>query len=72
MPAPNREYNANFELLGLMGLRHGDHRFGWTLAGFLQRARRIEDRSGYEFEITGIGPDDPLRRPPTRRAGFGR
>ena len=31
---PNREYNAKFEGLPLGTLRHADHRFEWTRAGF--------------------------------------
>ena len=72
LTTPNREYNANFERLGATGLRHGDHRFEWTRDEFAAWADSIKDRYGYGYEISSIGPDDPVGGPPTQMAVFRR
>ena len=72
LTTPNREYNANFERLGATGLRHGDHRFEWTRDEFAAWADSIKDRYGYGYEISSIGPDDPVHGPPTQIAVFRR
>ena len=72
LTTPNREYNANFERLGATGLRHGDHRFEWTRDEFAAWADSIKDRYGYGYEISSIGPDDPVHGPPTQMAVFRR
>ena len=72
LTTPNREYNANFEQLSPNGLRHGDHRFEWTREEFAQWAAGISDQFGYSFEITGIGPPDPVHGSPTQMAVFRR
>ena len=72
LTTPNRQYNANFERLGATGLRHGDHRFEWTRDEFAAWADSIKDRYGYGYEISSIGPDDPVHGPPTQMAVFRR
>ena len=72
LTTPNREYNANFERLGPSGFRHGDHRFEWTRDEFAEWARSISERFGYGFEISAIGPVDPVFGPPTQMAVFRR
>ena len=72
LTTPNREYNANFERLGATGLRHGDHRFEWSRDEFAAWAHSIEDRYGYRFEISGIGPHDLACGPPTQMVVFRR
>ncbi len=72
LTTPNREFNANFEQLSPNGLRHGDHRFEWTREEFAQWAAGISDQFGYSFEISGIGPPDPVHGSPTQMAIFRR
>ncbi|MCY4516573.1 MAG: 3' terminal RNA ribose 2'-O-methyltransferase Hen1 [Acidimicrobiaceae bacterium] len=72
LTTPNREYNANFEHLSPNGLRHGDHRFEWNREEFAEWAGGILDQFGYRFEISGIGPQDPVCGTPTQMAIFRR
>lgn len=69
---PNREYNARFPTLAAGTLRHRDHRFEWTRDEFRAWAERVAARSGYTFELTPIGPVDPVVGPPTQMAVFTR
>ena len=72
LTTPNREYNVNFKHLDTRGLRHDDHRFEWTRGEFEAWAGGISERFGYGVEISGVGPVDPLRGPPTQMAVFRR
>ncbi len=67
---PNAEYNVRFENLAAGQLRHGDHRFEWTREEFSRWAKRVADRSGYEFRLLPIGPVDPAVGAPTQMAVF--
>lgn len=68
---PNREYNAR---LGLAEgeLRHADHRFEWTRAGFQRWAAGIAERRGYEAAFHDIGPSDAWLGTPSQAAVFRR
>lgn len=67
---PNAEYNVRFENLAAGLFRHGDHRFEWTREEFSHWAKRVADRSGYEFRLLPIGPVDPAVGAPTQMAVF--
>ena len=69
---PNTEYNVQFENLSAGRFRHSDHRFEWTREEFSRWAKRVADRSGYEFRLLPIGPVDPAVGPPTQMAVFSR
>ena len=68
LTTPNREFNVNFEHVGPAGLRHRDHRFEWSRAEFAAWVQGIEERFGYQAEISGVGVDDPALGPPTQMA----
>jgi len=67
---PNREYNTHFEGLEPGALRHGDHRFEWTRDELGQWAAAIAEQHGYQVELSGIGPSDPVTGSPTQMAVF--
>lgn len=69
---PNVEHNVHFAGLAPGALRHDDHRFEWTRAEFTAWCRGVHERSGYRFELSGIGPDDTTTGPPTQMAVFTR
>lgn len=69
---PNVEYNALFPTLPAGKLRHADHRFEWTRAEFRDWASGVATRHGYSVHFAGIGPEDPMRGPPTQMASFQR
>src|SRR5262249_25125744 len=70
LTTPNVEYNARFEALHGQELRHADHRFEWTRAGFEACARDAAERSGYAVRFEGIGEADPALGPPTQMGIF--
>ena len=67
---PNAEYNAHFEHLPPGAVRHPDHRFEWTRAGFRAWAARVADAYGYRARFLPVGPEDPRDGPPTQLAVF--
>lgn len=69
---PNVEYNPRFETLPAGSLRHRDHRFEWTRAELADWAAQVNERYGYQAEITGIGPEDPEVGCPTQMVVFRR
>ena len=69
---PNREYNMLFEKMAAGELRHGDHRFEWTRAEFLDWARGVAERNGYTPEIQPLGPEDETAGAPSQMAVFRR
>ena len=69
---PNVEYNPRFETLPAGSLRHRDHRFEWTRAELADWAAQVNERYGYQAEITGIGPEDPEVGSPTQMVVFRR
>lgn len=70
LTTPNREYNANYEHMQENSLRHGDHRFEWTRAGFREWTEHICERFGYSCEISGIGDMDENLGTPTQMGVF--
>ena len=70
LTTPNREYNVNYEKLEQDHLRHGDHRFEWTLEEFRNWADRVCEKYGYSCEITGIGDLDEATGQPTQMGVF--
>lgn len=67
---PNIEYNANYEHMKENSLRHGDHRFEWTRAEFIQWTEHICGKFGYSCEISGIGDTDEKFGTPTQMGVF--
>lgn len=67
---PNIEYNANYEHMKENSLRHGDHRFEWTRAQFIQWTEHICGEFGYSCEISGIGDTDEKFGTPTQMGVF--
>ena len=70
LPTPNRDYNARFPALAGGALRHRDHRFEWTRAGFRDWVERVCAGHGYAADISGIGDTDPDLGQPTQMAVF--
>jgi 3' terminal RNA ribose 2'-O-methyltransferase Hen1 len=69
---PNAEYNVQFAALPAEKLRHRDHRFEWCRLDFQQWAERVARRFGYRFEVTDLGPADPVHGAPSQMAVFER
>jgi 3' terminal RNA ribose 2'-O-methyltransferase Hen1 len=67
---PNAEHNVRYP--GLVGMRHGDHRFEWTRAQFRDWAGGVALRRGYAVRYLPVGPDDPEVGPPTQMGVFTR
>ena len=67
---PNVEYNPLFPMLPAGKLRHKDHRFEWTREQFRVWCEQVGQRSGYSFELSGIGNQDAERGSPTQMAVF--
>lgn len=65
---PNADYNELYE--GLIGMRHGDHRFEWSRAEFAAWTDRVAGRYGYRAELRGIGEVDERLGAPTQLAIF--
>lgn len=69
---PNAEYNVTWETLPAGAMRHHDHRFEWTRPEFEAWCESVEERFGYRFSISGIGPEDEAVGAPTQMAVFTR
>jgi 3' terminal RNA ribose 2'-O-methyltransferase Hen1 len=69
---PNAEYNVQFATLRVEKLRHRDHRFEWRRHEFQHWAERVARRFGYQFEVTQLGPVDPVHGAPSQMAVFER
>jgi hypothetical protein len=69
---PNAEYNVQFSTLAPDRLRHRDHRFEWRRHDFQHWVERVARRFGYLFEVTDLGPADPLHGAPSQMAVFER
>ena len=54
------------------GSRHRDHRFEWRRHEFQRWAERVARRFGYRFEVTDLGPADPVHGAPSQMAVFER
>jgi len=70
LTTPNIEYNENYESLTEGSLRHGDHRFEWTRAEFLQWGNEVADKYGYTVKYSDIGDEDETRGTPTQMGVF--
>ena len=70
MTTPNREYNAMWENVGKDKLRHGDHRFEWTRAEFMQWAQDIVNRFKYEVRFLPVGREVENLGAPTQMGIF--
>jgi 3' terminal RNA ribose 2'-O-methyltransferase Hen1 len=69
---PNAEYNVRWESLPAGDLRHRDHRFEWTRAGFRAWAERVAGQFGYAVRFAPVGPEDPEVGAPTQMGIFTR
>ena len=69
---PNREWNIHFAPHDPGRLRHGDHRFEWTRGEGQDWAASVAQRYGYQWQISGVGADDPQTGPPTQLFVFAR
>lgn len=49
-----------------------DHRFEWHRGDFQHWAERVARRFGYRFDLTDLGPADPLHGAPSQMAVFER
>jgi 3' terminal RNA ribose 2'-O-methyltransferase Hen1 len=67
---PNKEYNANYNLLVEDGLRHGDHRFEWTRAQFRDWAGTTAEKFGYAVQFSEVGDEDEIHGAPTQMGVF--
>ena len=67
---PNREYNVLFETMKENQLRHPDHRFEWTRAGFEAWANTAASDNGYTVEFAPLGPVDETHGGPSQMAIF--
>jgi len=67
---PNAEHNVRFETLPAGAMRHRDHRFEWTRAGFRAWAGTAAANYGYTVRYLPVGADDPEVGPPTQMAIF--
>src|SRR2546423_1496457 len=70
LTTPNVEYNVKFEGLPNGRLRHKDHRFEWTRAGFQTWAEAVAARHGYAVRFLPVGDEDPQVGAPTQMAVF--
>jgi 3' terminal RNA ribose 2'-O-methyltransferase Hen1 len=55
---PNAEYNQRFENMEKGQMRHADHRFEWTRAGFQQWGNRIAEQYNYSVVYKPVGEED--------------
>lgn len=69
---PNSEYNAKFEGMKPGQMRHADHRFEWSRAGFEAWAKPVAERFGYSVAFSGIGEEDAALGAPSQMAVFER
>ena len=67
---PNREYNVLFDGLPPGRMRHGDHRFEWTRSEFLEWARAVGARFGYQVQLEPVGPVNETHGAPSQMAIF--
>ena len=67
---PNREYNVLFPTLPPGKMRHGDHRFEWTRAGFADWSEAAAARFGYQVSFEPVGPVDAEHGAPSQMAVF--
>lgn len=67
---PNREYNVLFPTLPSGMMRHGDHRFEWTRAEFVDWATRTGERFDYSVRCEPVGPVDEQYGAPSQMAIF--
>ena len=67
LTTPNYDYNVLYPELD--GLRHRDHRFELTRAGFTTWAERICAEHGYVVDFHDVGDAHPDVGPPTQMAG---
>jgi 3' terminal RNA ribose 2'-O-methyltransferase Hen1 len=67
---PNREYNVLFPTLPAGKMRHGDHRFEWTRAEFVEWSETIASRFGYQVGFESVGPVDEALGAPSQMAIF--
>ncbi|WP_417518797.1 3' terminal RNA ribose 2'-O-methyltransferase Hen1 [Minwuia sp.] len=67
---PNAEYNALFDNLAPGAMRHADHRFEWTRAGFEDWVEGVCARRGYTAFYEGIGAAHADHGHPTQMAVF--
>jgi 3' terminal RNA ribose 2'-O-methyltransferase Hen1 len=72
LTTPNAECNVKFLNLSPGRLRHKDHRFEWTRAGFEAWAHRIAESFGYQVRFLSIGPQDAALGAPTQMGVFAR
>ena len=59
LTTPNADYNVRYETLGSGELRHADHRFEWSRAGFRDWAGKTAQACGYTVRFDEIGEADP-------------
>jgi 3' terminal RNA ribose 2'-O-methyltransferase Hen1 len=69
---PNAEYNVQFVTLDPERFRHRDHRFEWRRQEFQRWAEQVARRFGYRFEVTDLGPTEPVYGAPSQMAVFER
>jgi 3' terminal RNA ribose 2'-O-methyltransferase Hen1 len=69
---PNVEYNVKLETLPAGKMRHKDHRFEWTRAGFQSWANGVAGRFGYSVRFLPIGPEDAALGSATQMGIFSR
>ncbi len=72
LTTPNREYNVEWENVGVARLRHPDHRFEWTRQEFREWAEGVAVRHGYIVRILPVGPVDEVIGAPTQMGVFER
>jgi hypothetical protein len=49
-------------------MRHPDHRFEWSRAGFRAWAQAAAQRHGYSVRFEPVGAEEPQAGPPTQMA----
>lgn len=67
---PNQEYNVVYEMDEAM--RHGDHRFEWTRAEFMEKCKEWSKSFPYMLSFQGIGEEHSSYGHPTQMAIFKR
>ncbi len=72
LTTPNREYNVLWANIGPTRFRHGDHRFEWTRAEFLEWAGRISEQYDYGVRFLPVGIEIKNVGSPTQMALFSR
>ena len=70
LTTPNREYNIRYENLNESTLRHSDHRFEWTRAGFQQWAKNVAEKYSYTVQFSEVGDSDEALGAPTQMGVF--